>query len=315
MLVELAIENYAVVESIRVRFDRGLNWLSGETGSGESIVVDALALLLGGRASAEMVRGGAERARISGIFEVASDGKLSALLDAAGIEMEDQELLIEREILANGKSRAFVGNRPATTAALLRDVAAHLGDIHGQARSAAAFFASGAARNAGCVFRRVLWEEIAALYARWRAGDFAGAWRDWIERRKRSFVWRICGVFRKSEIEAVAPEANEDARLENERRVLRNVVKIEEIANAAYSALYDAPESAAGQLRTVIKRLEELSRLDESIGDTLCNVKAGRDRDRRSRAYAASLFIEARSRSGATGSCRIAPQCTRKIEA
>src|ERR1700722_15771720 len=125
MLVELAIENYAVIKSIRVRFHRWLNLLSGETGSGKSIVVDALALLLGGRASAEMVRGGAERARISGIFEVAPDGKLSALLDAAGIEMEDHEVLIEREILANGKSRAFVGNRPATTA-LLRDLAAHL---------------------------------------------------------------------------------------------------------------------------------------------------------------------------------------------
>src|SRR5580658_3519792 len=106
MLVELAIENYAVIENIRARFHRGLNLLSGETGSGKSIVVDALALLLGGRASAEMVRGGAERARIAGIFEIAADAKLGALLDAAGIEIEDHEMLIEREILSNGKSRA-----------------------------------------------------------------------------------------------------------------------------------------------------------------------------------------------------------------
>src|SRR6185295_16214162 len=130
MLLELLVENYAVIEKVRVRFHPGLNLLTGETGSGKSIVVDALGLLLGGRASSEMVRTGAQRARIAGIFEVASPA-LAQLLESAGLETEDGELLIEREILANGKSRAFVANRPAT-AALLRDLAPHLGDIHGQ---------------------------------------------------------------------------------------------------------------------------------------------------------------------------------------
>ena len=102
MLVELAVENYAVVEKVRVRFHRGLNLLTGETGSGKSIVVDALELLLGGRASAEMVRTGAARARVSGVFEV----NPQALPE--GIEPEDGELIVEREILANGKSRAFI---------------------------------------------------------------------------------------------------------------------------------------------------------------------------------------------------------------
>src|SRR5207245_5076781 len=106
MLVELAVENYAVIEKVRVRFHPGLNLLTGETGSGKSIVVDALGLLLGGRASAEMVRSGAERARISGIFETAATAELTSLLESAGIEMEEHELLVEREILANGKSRA-----------------------------------------------------------------------------------------------------------------------------------------------------------------------------------------------------------------
>ena len=131
MLVELAVENYAVIEKARVRFHPGLNLLTGETGSGKSIVVDALGLLLGGRASPEMVRTGATRARVSGIFEVAESPALAKLLEDAGIEIEDRELLIEREIQAGGKSRAFVGNRPAT-AALLKDLAVHLADIHGQ---------------------------------------------------------------------------------------------------------------------------------------------------------------------------------------
>src|SRR5260370_8056753 len=93
MLVELAVENYAVIEKVRVRFHRGLNLLTGETGSGKSIVVDALGLLLGGRASAEMVRTGAERARISGIFEAAPAPELSSLLEPAGIAMNDHQLL------------------------------------------------------------------------------------------------------------------------------------------------------------------------------------------------------------------------------
>src|SRR5258708_14773086 len=106
MLVELTVENYAVVDRLRVRFHAGLNLLTGETGSGKSIVVDALGLLLGGRASADMVRAGADRARISGIFELDAPPKFLA---DAGIELENNELLIEREIHAGGKSRAFVG--------------------------------------------------------------------------------------------------------------------------------------------------------------------------------------------------------------
>src|SRR5258708_30150057 len=100
MLVELTVENYAVVEKVRVHFHAGLNLLTGETGSGKSIVVDALGLLFGGRASAEMVRSGAARARISGIFEIAdpsngsesSNRELATLLESAGIEVEDAEL-------------------------------------------------------------------------------------------------------------------------------------------------------------------------------------------------------------------------------
>ena len=129
MLLELIVENYAVVEHLRVRFHAGFNVLSGETGSGKSIVVDALGLLLGERASADMLRTGAEKARISGIFEVPRDA--GVLLSEAGVEMEGEEIIIDREILAGGKSRAWIGSRPVT-AALLRDLAPYLGDIHGQ---------------------------------------------------------------------------------------------------------------------------------------------------------------------------------------
>src|SRR5271154_2141806 len=110
MLHELAVENYAVVDRLRVRFHPGLNLLTGETGSGKSIVVDALGLLLGGRASADMIRSGKERARVSGVFETPE--RAAKVLLQAGFEADESELLLDREILSNGKSRVYVNNRP-----------------------------------------------------------------------------------------------------------------------------------------------------------------------------------------------------------
>src|SRR3954452_11492203 len=129
MLLELVVENYAVVERLRVHFHSGLNLLTGETGSGKSIVVDALGLLLGGRASTDMIRSGRNRARVSGVFETGS--KAGKILEQAGFDTADSELLLEREILSSGKSRVYVNHRLASVA-LLKDLAPHLGDIHGQ---------------------------------------------------------------------------------------------------------------------------------------------------------------------------------------
>src|ERR1051325_7325226 len=123
MLRQLEIENYAVVERLRVDFHSGLNLLTGETGSGKSIVVDALSLLLGGKASAELIRAGEECARVGGRFEVSCP--------PAGTELEDGEILVEREILASGKSRAYLNGR-LVTLSTLRELAPSLGDIHGQ---------------------------------------------------------------------------------------------------------------------------------------------------------------------------------------
>ncbi len=268
MLLELSVENYAVVEKVRVRFHRGLNLLTGETGSGKSIVVDALALLLGGRAAAEMVRSGAERARIAGIFEV--DGQTLP----EGVEPEDGELIIEREILPNGKSRAFAGGRPVT-AALLKEIARSLGDIHGQHDQQQLF--SGSVQRemldgfAGAADRV---SEVSSLYARWNAAsqELAELERTSQEKLRQADLW----TFQRNEIEAVSPQAAEDAQLDNERRVLRNVVKLEETAGAAYAALYEDPASVTAQLHAVVKRLEELGRIDESMRDVVATLEPAR---------------------------------------
>jgi DNA repair protein RecN (Recombination protein N) len=265
------VENYAVIEKVRVRFHPGLNLLTGETGSGKSIVVDALSLLLGGRASPEMVRTGADRARISGIFEIAESPALAKLLEGAGIEMEDRELLVEREIQASGKSRGFVCNRPAT-AVLLRELAVHLADIHGQHDQQQlfspavqcdmldAFAASGD-----------LAAQVAESFQAWKraTGELQALDQNAQEKLRLADLWS----FQVKEIEAVGPQAGEDADLENERRVLRNVVRLQELAGGAYAALYEDPASASALLGSVVKRLDELARIDETAQEMLTQIQ------------------------------------------
>ena len=270
MLVELAVENYAVIEKARVRFHRGLNLLTGETGSGKSIVVDALGLLLGGRASPEMVRTGATRARVSGIFEVTESPALARLLEDAGIEIEENELLVEREIQA-GKSRAFVGNRPAT-AALLKDLAVHLADIHGQHDQQQLFSPAvqcemlDAFAGAGDLVN-----QVSEVFHKWKlaASKLQELDRNAQEKLRLADLWS----FQRKEIEAVAPQPGEDAELENERRVLRNVVRLQELAGGAYAALYEDPESASAQVGSIAKRLEELARIDQSAQELLTQIQ------------------------------------------
>ncbi|HET9790145.1 MAG TPA: AAA family ATPase, partial [Candidatus Angelobacter sp.] len=127
MLLELRVENYAVIDSLAVEFAPGLNLLTGETGAGKSILIDAVSLLLGDKASTEMVRHGAEKAVISGVFEVAERG-LKKILEENGVEQNDDDagqVIVKREIGAGGKGRVFVNNQPATVA-LLRQLASRL---------------------------------------------------------------------------------------------------------------------------------------------------------------------------------------------
>jgi DNA repair protein RecN (Recombination protein N) len=269
MLLELLVENLAVIERVRVHFHSGLNLLTGETGSGKSIVVDALGLLFGGRASAEILRSGAERARISAIFEAPLAAGFRSLAESAGIETEDGELILEREITASGKSRAFAGNRPVT-ASLLRELAPFLGDIHGQ-HEQQLLFSPDAQREMLDEFARLDLKEIGELYREWRqrAADLAELDRNEQERLRLADLWS----FQRREIESASPKAGEDLELENERRILRNVGRLQENANAAYEALYDAPASVYAQLKTATRKIEDLAKIDQNVGALLDTLK------------------------------------------
>jgi DNA repair protein RecN (Recombination protein N) len=253
VLLELIIENYAVVDRLSVRFHPGLNLLTGETGSGKSIVVDALGLLFGGRASADMIRSGHERARISGIFTVTG-------LVHLDLAIEDGELLIEREILAGGKSRAFIGSRPVAVA-LLKEIAPLLGDIHGQHEQQLLF-------SADAQLRMLPVEQAPAnlvrdLFQRWSSTgkELSELERSEQEKLRLLDLWS----FQKKEIESASPKPGEDAVLEQERRLLLNLGRIQENAGAAFAALYDSPESALALIRGAAKKLDEVARIDATV--------------------------------------------------
>ncbi len=143
MLAELRLENFAVIENVEVEFAPGLSLLTGETGAGKSMLIDALALLLGGKASPDVVRFGADRAVVSAVFEIESESEkaVSRILEENGIDADDSGVILRREISAKG--RVFVNNQPATVT-LLKQLGPHLASIHAQNESLVSF--DGAAR-------------------------------------------------------------------------------------------------------------------------------------------------------------------------
>jgi DNA repair protein RecN (Recombination protein N) len=258
VLHELVVENYAVVDRLRVRFHAGLNLLTGETGSGKSIVVDALGLLLGGRASMEMIRSGAERARVSGLFE--ASGGVAKVLEEAGLNPGESELLLDREILSNGKSRVFVNSRPATVA-LLKDLAAHLGDIHGQ-HDQQLLFETAAQLSMLDTFAGTRGQrgQVRDLFHSWkRAGEEIDALESAEQEKLRLLdLWQ----FQRKEIDSAGLRAGEDAELEAERQIQRNAGRLLETAAAAFETLYESPASALSGVRAAAKKLDELARID-----------------------------------------------------
>jgi DNA repair protein RecN (Recombination protein N) len=259
MLLELRAENYAVIDQAVATFGPGLNLLTGETGAGKSILIDALALLLGGKASSDVVRHGAEKAVLSCVFE-ATPGAV-AVLDRNGIDADtySDDVLIRREIGANGKGRVFVNNQPATVG-VLRELAAELGLIHSQGETLGAFDAVQQRllldRYAG-----ISTEEVAAAHAALRATgeklrEMEASEQD---RLRMADLWRYQV---KEIVEAQLAGEDEDAKLEAEKRVLANAEKLYGAAMKAHELLYEQEGSAETTLTQALRQLEELARYD-----------------------------------------------------
>ena len=271
MLLELRVENYAVIDSLVVEFAPGLNLLTGETGAGKSILIDALALLLGDKASSEVIRHGAEKAVVSGVWE-AERNTADCILEKNGIEPEPGQMIIKREIAPGGKSRVFINNQPATVA-LLKELAPELASIHAQNENILAFDAAS---------RLVLLDS----YAGNQLGELSRAHDAWaLVRRQLSTLERDeqdrlrmvdLWSFQKKEIESARLEAGEDQKLETEKRVLANAEKLQQAAMGAYDLLYDSESSAVAHLGLARKHLEELARFDPKFQEALASVESAK---------------------------------------
>ncbi|HEX8473704.1 MAG TPA: DNA repair protein RecN [Pyrinomonadaceae bacterium] len=274
MLKFLSITNLAVIQRLSFDLHEGLNLLTGETGAGKSIVVDALGLLLGGRGTADIVRTGERAALVEGIFELAGERerRVRVALAEIGIEKDaDEEIAIRREVQASGRSRIFINDK-SVTAATLKNLQPFLVEIHGQGEQ----YTLSATRSqldmldafAGCVDVR---REAGRLYARWKASVEAlrTLERDEAARERASDMLR----FQIAEIDKAAPRAGEDEELSAERTLLAHAEKALELSAGAYAELYESDASALSQLAAVRRRLQELSAIDSRVASLLEGVE------------------------------------------
>jgi DNA repair protein RecN (Recombination protein N) len=274
VLVELRLENYAVIDNLAVEFAAGLNLLTGETGAGKSILIDALVLLLGDKASSDVIRAGADKAVVAAVFEPegGAEKTIAQILEANGIDAEDESIILRREIAAGGKGRVFVNNQPATVA-VLRRLAPHLATIHAQNETLLSFDAP--ARLALLdAFAGTQLEPVAEAFAKWKsiATRIDELQRDEQDRLRLVDLWS----FQKREIEDAKLQPGEDERLETEKRVLANAEKIYSAAMNAFDLLYEGSASTSASLRGAQKHLEELVRYEPKFQEALAALDTAR---------------------------------------
>jgi DNA repair protein RecN (Recombination protein N) len=272
VLVELRLENYAVVDNLVVEFASGLNLLTGETGAGKSILIDALTLLLGEKASSDVIRTGTDRAVVAAVFEIESSTAkvISAILEENGLDSESDSIILRRELSATGKGRVFINNQPATVA-VLKSIGPYLATVHAQNETLSAF--DSRARLA-----------LLDLYAGSHVGVVVEAYDQWrsirdrIESLQRDEQDRLRLVdlwtYQKREIEEAKLQPGEDTRLESEKRVLGNAEKIYNAAMNAFDLLYEGDASTAASLRSARKQIEELARFEPKFQEVLVALES-----------------------------------------
>ena len=260
MLNLLKIKNIALIDDVAVEFGDGLNLLTGETGSGKSIIVDSLAALTGERVSSDIIKQGETAARIEGLFQVGDHAQLSAILDDAGIEVEAGEIIIRREISLEGKNRVFINNQ-LVTQGFLKQLGPLLADIHGQGEQAALYDTDthlsmldsyAAVENEKAV--------VANAYRDWSAikAELASLEKDESEKLQLLDILR----FQVDEINRAGLTASEDAELETEKLRLNNVEKLSALSSEAHTLLYDDEHSTLATLDRAAKVIAELGEYD-----------------------------------------------------
>lgn len=264
MLKSLLVKDYALIEKIFVEFEQGLNIITGETGAGKSILIDAMGLLLGERAALDVIRKDAEKTIVEGIFEIVGNKKVKIVLEQNEIEYQS-ELIIRREISRKGSNRCFINDSPVSLS-LVKNIGNLLVDLHGQHEHQSLL------RNETHIdvldefgegetgLQEFIEKRRALLNLKNELADLKS--REKILKEKRDFY-----EYQIKEIDAVSPGENEDEELSNELRILENAERLLELSNSIYDELFDSDEAVYNKLVRINHELTELIRIDNSSND------------------------------------------------
>lgn len=263
MLTELRIRNFAIIEQLTLPLARGFNVLSGETGAGKSIIVGALGLLLGERASTDLIRTGADRASVEGAFDIGEHPELGTLLDERGIDVEDSLVVLKREVVAAGRGRAWINGTPVS-ATILAEVGRHLVNLHGQ-HEAQTLLDGNAQRAILDAFAGAseLAAAVASAHTAWGAvtRDIANlATRRAEAERRADYLRHVVG-----EIDEARLTEGEDVRLEDEARRLEHAEELRAVAQGMVALLDTDEEAILHKLGAVQRQLAGIQRIDPSL--------------------------------------------------
>ena len=293
MLRTLLIKDYALIENIEVNFGSGLNIITGETGAGKSILIDAMGLLLGERASTEVVRKGAEKSIVEGIFESAGNKKVKKLCDENEIDFND-DLIVRREISLKGTNRCFINDTPVTLN-LIKEIGDLLVDLHGQHEHQSLLreethiemLDSFANLESDLEEYKKLFHSLNQLQKEFKEIKEK---ENLLKEKKELYQFQI------KEIDSVNPLEDEDEKLEQELNVLENSEKILLLANEIYGSLYDDENSIQDQLGLIKNKIAELAKIDRSFIDVMNNFESSialiKDVSTFTRSYKESVDLE-----------------------
>lgn len=266
MLSLLKIKNIALIDDLQIEFSHGLNLLTGETGSGKSIIVDSLGALTGDRISSDLIKEGEKAAQIEGLFSLSADADLHEIFYESGIEIDDADdidLIVRRELAATGRNRIFVNNQ-LVTGNLLKKIGAYLVDIHGQGEQATLF---------SPVNHLEILDEFANLQS--LRTSLAAKYQEFFKIQKEIENLRddeaqklqLLDVlqFQVDEIKKVNPQIGEEDALNEEKRRLNNVEKLSALSDEAYLLLYENEESTVTTLEKAARKITELSEFESSF--------------------------------------------------
>jgi len=270
MLKSLEIKDYALIEQVKVEFDTGLNIITGETGAGKSIIIDAMSLLLGERALTEVVRKGSKKSIVEGIFNVRKNDKVKSILTENEIELWD-EMIVRREISLKGSNRCFLNDTPVPLA-VIKEMGYLLVDLHGQHEHQSLLRKEthiemlddfSELNNELEDFRKLSKELRKKLN---EVKDLKK--REQILKEKRDLY-----QFQIKEIDAVDPQPNEEDELDKELNILENSEKLLELTTGIFAKLYESDDSIYDQLSDVKSKIEELSEIDSAFAEKLDEAK------------------------------------------